>query len=321
MAEFVFTSMDKEQSKLSLAIFGPSGSGKTVAALKMAKGIQAQLYPKENLKDIGLYIDTERRSSTKVAGRTIDGELLEPMELYSFEPPFDIMKLAEVIDFAVNVKKKKIIVIDSYTAFWSGVEGILDRVATLDVELGSSKKMYGAWSEKEIVHKKNVLKNLMSNMNAHIICCFRAKTDYVLEPNAKGKMQPRAVGTKEDMQQDVRYEFDAVISIDKETHCAEIVKDRVGFLEMRATSPRHEKPLSIDDGKELARIVNEGIPLEEVAERKMKTMIAFVLDEKLHKSTKVKIFEQKLGFELTEENMRTKLGYERILKLVQALQN
>lgn len=317
--KFIFEPMDKTQSKLSVAVYGPSGSGKTVSALKLAKGIKEQLYPDESLEDIGLYIDTERRSSTKVVGRSIGGEVLDPLELYVFEPPFDINKLADLIDYAVNVKHKKIIVIDSYTAFWSGVDGILDRVAELDVELGTAKKAYGAWSEKEIVKKKNILKNLMTNTQAHLIICFRAKTEYVLEPNAKGKMAPRPVGLKEDMQQDVRYEFDAVISIDKDTHEAEIVKDRIGFYEIRETSDNPTGPLTIEDGKCLARLASEGLSLEEIVERKTNTMVKFILDAKSHNSGIVKALETKLKVEFTEDVVK-KFSYDNLIKIVKALQ-
>lgn len=319
MEDFEFETMDKTQSKLSVAVYGPSGSGKTVAALKLAKGIQQQLYPNEKLSDIGLYIDTERRSSTKVVGRNIGGEVLEPLELYVFEPPFDIYKLADLIDFAVTVKHKKIIVIDSYTAFWSGVDGILDRVAELDVELGAAKKAYGAWSEKEIVKKKNVLKNLMSNTQAHIIECFRAKTEYVLEPNAKGKMMPRAVGIKEDMQQDVRYEFDAVLSIDKDTHEIEIVKDRIGFFELRETSENPTGPLTVEDGKALARLASEGLSLEELARRKTATMVNYILNAKAHNSGVIKALEAKYKVKFTAEVVN-KLSYDNLCKIVKALQ-
>lgn len=317
--EFTFEKMDKTQSKLSVAVYGPSGSGKTTGALKLAKGIQEQLYPNEKLEDIGLYIDTERRSSTKVVGRSIGGEVLEPLELYVFEPPFDIYKLAELVDYAVNVKHKKIIVIDSYTAFWSGVDGILDRVAELDVELGAAKKAYGAWSEKEIVKKKNILKNLMTNTEAHMIICFRAKTEYVMEMNARGKMAPRAVGLKEDMQQDVRYEFDAVISIDKDTHGAEIVKDRIGFYEIRETSKDPTCPLTIEDGKTLAKLASEGLSLEEVAKRKTATMVDFILKAKSQNSGVIKALETRLKVEFTPEVVK-KMSYDNLCKIVKALQ-
>ena len=315
MEDFEFEKMERTQSKLSVAVYGPSSSGKTTGAIKLAMGIRDELYPGESLTDIGLFIDTERRSSTKSVGRSIGGEVLEALEMYAFEPPFDIYKLAKLVDYAVSVKKKKIIVIDSYTAFWSGVDGILERVAALEVSLGESKKMYGAWSEKEIITKKNVLKNLMTNSGAHIIICFRAKTEYVLEPNFKGKMTPKAVGLKEDMQNDVRYEFDSVLSLDKETHAVEVVKDRIGYSEIRDTSANPEGPLTVEDGKILAKLVSEGISLEEVAERKRKTLTNFVLEAKAQKSSKVKYFEDSKKVELNEAYL-DKLPFETLKKLV-----
>lgn len=318
--EFQFETMDRVQSKLSVAVYGPSGAGKTVALLKLAKGIQKQLYPNESLKDIGLYIDTERRSSTKVAGRSVGGEALEPLELYSFEPPFDIFKLAELIDYAVTQKGKKIIVIDSYTAFWSGMDGILDRAAELEVELGSQKKAYGPWSEKEIIKKKNVLKNIMTNANAHILVGFRAKTEYVMEPNRYGKMAPRAVGLKEDMQQDVRYEFDAVISIDKETHGAEVVKDRIGFMELRAVGDDPNGPLTIKDGMLLAGIAAQGLSLTEVVAEKKKTLVRFISESKANNDPKIGLFEKKKGVAITDDYLES-LSYEQLTLLVKYVKN
>lgn len=300
MAKFVFEEMERAQSKLSVAVYAPSGAGKTTAAIKLAMGIRDQLYPGEDLKKIGLFIDTERRSSTKAVGRRVGGETLEPMELYSFEPPYDITVLADLLNFAVE-RGKKIVVIDSYTAFWSGCQGILEEVADLEVQLGSSKKAYGAWSERSIITKKNILKNLMSNSQLHLIVCMRAKTEYVMELNAKGKLQPKAVGLKEDLQADVRFEFDTVISIDKETHGIEIVKDRIGYEEVRMTSENPEGPITVEDGRVLAKIVSEGLSLTELAERKRVRSISFILDEKRHKSSKVAMFEQAKGIEITQE--------------------
>jgi hypothetical protein len=316
MAEmFEFEEMERSQSKLSVAVYAPSGAGKTTAALKFAMGVRNQLYPGESLKDIGLYIDTERRSSTKAVGRSIGGEVLEPLELYAFEPPFDINKLAKLIEFAVTVKKKKIIVVDSYTAFWSGYEGILERVADLDVKLGDAKKMYGAWSEKEIISKKNVLKNLMTNSGAHMIMCFRAKTEYVMEPNTRGKLQPRAVGLKEDMQADVRYEFDCVFSLDKETHECEVVKDRIGYVEIRDTFESPNAPINVKDGEILARLVSEGLTLEEIAERKIDQRIKHILKAKEQHSSYVTKLEAHYKVEFTEEVLR-KYDYETLTKIV-----
>lgn len=317
MDKFEFEEMVRSQSKLSVAVYGPSGSGKTTAAIKLAMGIRDELYPGEKLSDIGLFIDTERRSSTKAVGRRVGGETLEPLGFYNFEPPFDIYKLIELIEYAV-AKGKKIIVTDSATAFWSGYQGILENVAELDVKLADAKKMYGAWSEKEIIAKKNALKNFMTNPDAHMIVCFRAKTEYVMEANARGKMVPKAVGLKEDMQADVRYEFDTVLSLDKETHEVSVVKDRIGYLEIRETNEHPEAPLTVEDGKLLARLVAEGLSLEEIAARKRQRLISFVLDEKEHKSSKVKMFEDTKSVTITPEYLE-KFTYEQLLTLVKYL--
>lgn len=312
--EFAFEEMERTQSKLSVEIHGPSGSGKTTAALKIAMGIRNQLYKGSSLKDIGLYIDTERRSSTKAVGRSVGGETLESMTLYDFEPPYDIYKLANLIEYAVS-KGKKIIVIDSATAFWSGQEGILERAADLEVSLADAKKMYGAWSEKEIIQKKNLLKQIMTNANAHLIVCCRAKTEYVMEANSRGKLAPKAVGLKEDMQGDVRYEFDVVLSLDRESHNVSVVKDRIGYEEIRLTSENPEAPLTVADGEALAKIVSEGISMEEMLKRKTETLISFILSEKEHKSSKVKLFEEAKKIELTEAFLRSK-NYETLVKIV-----
>ena len=318
MEEFEFEEMERTQLKLSVAVYGPSASGKTTGLIKLAMGIRDLIYPGQSLKDIGLFIDTERRSSTKAVGRSIGGEVLEPLELYVFEPPFDVHKLHKLVDYAVNVKNKKIIVIDSYSAFWSGLEGILENAAALDVKLADSKKMYGAWSEKEIIQKKNVLKNLMTNSNAHMLFVMRAKTEYVLEPNFKGKMTPKAIGLKEDMQGDVRYEFDCVLSLDKDTHEVSIVKDRIGYEELRLTSENPASPLTIEDGRTLAKLAIEGMSLEEIAKRKRDTYIKFILNEKAHKSSKIQMFETSKKTELTESYLQT-LNYELLKKLVDYL--
>lgn len=314
---FEFEEMVRSQSKLSVAVYGPSGSGKTTAAIKLAMGIRDELYPGQKLSDIGLFIDTERRSSTKAVGRRVGGETLEPLGFYSFEPPFDIYKLCKLIEYAV-AQGKTIIVVDSATAFWSGYQGILENVAELDVKLADAKKMYGAWSEKEIIAKKNALKNFMTNSDAHMIVCFRAKTEYVMEANSRGKMVPKAVGLKEDMQADVRYEFDAVLSLDKETHEVNVVKDRIGYMEIRETNEHPEAPLSVEDGKILARLVAEGLTLEEIAARKRNKLVSFVLDEKDHKSSKVKYFEDSKHIELNKEYL-DKLNYDQLLALVKYL--
>ena len=307
--EFEFAEMSKEQSKLSVEVFGPSGSGKTTALLKLAMGIRDKLYPNEALKDICLFVDTENGSASKAVGRSVGGETLESTQHYKFYPPYDVVKLANLVNYAEQ-RGFKILIIDSYTAFWSGQNGILDRAAEIEVELGDKKKLYGPWSEKEIVAKKNLLKNLVMSPKMHVLLGMRAKTEYVIELNKFGKSTPRAVGLKEDMQGDIRYESDLVLSLDLETHNCDIVKDRIGYEEMR----NPETPLTVEDGRILAKIVSEGISPEDVIARKKEGIITFILDEKEHKSTKVGEMEKALKTAFTRE-MLNKLPLEKLVKI------
>jgi hypothetical protein len=139
-----------------------------------------------------------------------------------------------------------------------------------------------------------------------------------MEANARGKMTPKAVGLKEDMQADVRYEFDTVLSLDKETHEVNVVKDRIGYVEIRETNENPAAPITVEDGKLLARLVAEGLSLEEIAARKRNRLISFVLDEKAHKSSKVKYFEDSKSVELSKEYL-DKLSYDQLLALVKYL--
>lgn len=312
--EFELEEMQREASKLSVGVFGPSGSGKTTGLIKLAMGIRDELYPGQKLQDIALFIDTERRSSTKSVGRSIGGEVLENLTLFAFEPPYDIEKLYRLLAYA-QVKGFKIVVIDSLSAFWSGKDGILERASELDVELADKKKAYGAWSEKEIINKKNILKNILTNSDMHILFGMRSKTEYVMEPNRFGKMAPRAIGLKEDMQGDIRYEPDIFISIDKDTHGMTVVKDRLGFEEILMTEKEDIVPISVGTGRTLAKLVSEGISPEELYEKKKDKLISFILDEKAHCSSKVAALEKGQGKELTKE-LLTSLDYEKLTKIV-----
>jgi hypothetical protein len=313
MEEFEFESMTKLESKLSVSIYGPSGSGKTTAAIKLAMGIRDQLYPGQSLEDIALFVDTEKKSSSKIVGRTVGGEAVESMQVYHFEAPYDIYKFASLVEHAVS-KGKKIIVTDSFTHFWSGKDGILENVADLEIQLANSKKLYGAWSEKEIIAKKNVLKGIVSNSKVHLIFCYRAKTEYEVD-KIGGKTSIKVIGVKEDMQGDVPYEHDIVFSLDRDTHEAAIMKDRLGFQEFRMTKENPNSPLASTDGKELARIASEGISLEELAQYKKNKLISFILSEKASKSTKVAMLEESKKIVIDEELLKG-MSHDNLVKIV-----
>lgn len=314
--KFEVETMEKMESKVSVGIYAVSGAGKTTAALKLAKGIQEQLYPKEKLIDIGGYIDTEKKSATKSIGRTVAGEKLEPMKYINFEPPYSLYDLMEAID-ALKNQGCKILVIDSYSHFWSGKSGVLDKASEIEKILSERGKLkqYGAWSEKEIIDLKHILKDIITSSDMHIIFCMRAKTEYEIEPSKSGKTTIRAIGVKPDMQGDVEYEPDLVINIDRQKHTIYPMKDRLGFTEYRLVTPNPDSPITIEDGKELAKLATAGIPLEELNKKKKETLIQFILKEKSVKSSKVKAVEASTKKEFTKESL-SKLSLPQLTKIV-----
>lgn len=309
---FSFESMEKTQSKVSVGIYGPSGGGKTTAAFKIAMGIRDELYPNQKLKDIAIFIDTENKAANKSFGRTVGGELLEDMTIIDFKAPYDIVDLKRCIEFCIS-KGFKIIIIDTYTKFWSGDAGVLDRVAEIDASNATAKKAYGAWSEKEIIQKKSMIKDV-ADSRVHMIYCYRAKTEYLISKNDRGRTVIEAVGVKEDTQADVRYEHDVMLSISKDNWECTVVKDRIGYLELRLTSANPVEPVSVQTGRDLAKIVSQGVSAEEVLNRKREMYINYILDEKSHNSSKVKQLETSLKREMSKELLE-KLEYEKLKKM------
>ena len=84
------------------------------------------------------------------------------------------------------------------------------------------------------------------------------------------------------------------------------------------TNENPEAPITFEDGKLLARLISEGLTLEEIALRKRNKLTAFILDEKRHKSSKIKRFEDSRHLEITAEYLDT-LDYDSILALVKYL--
>lgn len=185
-----FKKASKSQAKLRLALFGASGSGKTYSALSIA----TELAPGRVA-----VIDTEHGSASKYADRFS----FDVLELDEFSPQgyIDAMKAAaESGDYDV-------LVVDSLSHAWSGAGGILEMVDKA-AKRSQSNNTYTAWRDATPEHNKLVEALLASPL--HLIVTMRSKTEYVMEPNEKGKMQPRKIGLAPIQRDGMEYEFDVV---------------------------------------------------------------------------------------------------------------
>lgn len=187
----MFTRATKTQSRLRLALIGPSGSGKTFTALQIASQLGERI----------AVIDTERGSASKYADRFG----FDVCNLDSFDPRQYVTAIKEAEQAGYDV-----LVIDSLSHAWFGSGGALELVDKA-AKKSQSGNSYMAWREVTPLH--NQLVDAMLQSRCHIIVTMRAKTEYVLETDSRGKQVPRKVGMAPIQRDGTEYEFDVVADL------------------------------------------------------------------------------------------------------------
>lgn len=201
-----FKKATKEQAKLRLSLIGPSGSGKTFSALAIATGLGGKI----------ALVDTENHSASKYSGIFA----FDTLALVEFDPQnyIDAIELAE--DNGYNT-----LIIDSLSHAWMGKGGILDIKDAADRR--NPNGGYFNWRDVTPIH--NALVDKMVNCKIHLIVTMRAKTEYVIDKDEKGKNTPRKVGMAPIQRDGLEYEFDVVADMDlnntlvvSKTRCPEL---------------------------------------------------------------------------------------------------
>lgn len=198
---------ERKKAKLRLGLAGPSGSGKTMGALKLAFGLGGKT---------GL-IDTEHGSGDLYAH-------LGDYDVITLEAPFTVAKYLEAIR-AFEAAGYGTIIIDSLSHAWSGDGGLLDKQGKIADKIGNS---YTAW--RTVTPEHNALVDAMLQSDAHIIATMRAKTEYVLETNDKGKQAPKKIGMAPVQRDGMEYEFTVFLDIAID-HTATASKDRTSLFD------------------------------------------------------------------------------------------
>lgn len=221
---FQFHKATKQQSKLRLALIGTSGSGKTFTALNIG----------QHLGEKVAVIDTERGSASKYA----DLFEFDVLELDSFSPLtyVEALKAAEAAGYDV-------IIVDSLSHAWMGKDGALEQVDKV-AKRSESRNSFAAWRDVTPMH--NALVDAMLHSNCHIIATMRAKSEYVLETNERGKQVPRKIGMAPIQRDGLEYEFDVIADMDADNNMI-VSKTRCTAL----TGAVVNKP-----GKDIADVLN-----------------------------------------------------------------
>jgi hypothetical protein len=200
---------ERKKAKLRLGIAAPSGAGKTYSSLLLAFGLGGK---------VGL-IDTEHGSGDLYAH-------LGDYDIISIEAPYTVAKYVEAIR-AFEQAGYSTIIIDSLTHAWAGDGGLLDKQGKM-ADRGTNS--FAAW--RTITPEHNNLVDAMLRSPCHIIATMRAKQEYVLETNDKGKQQPKKVGLAPVQREGMEYEFTVMLDVDMH-HIASASKDRTTLFDGR----------------------------------------------------------------------------------------
>jgi hypothetical protein len=245
---------ERKKAKLRLGIAAPSGAGKTFGALQMAFGLGGK---------VGL-IDTEHGSGDLYAH-------LGDYDIISIEAPYSVSKYTQAIK-AFEEASYSTIIIDSLTHAWAGDGGLLDKQGKL-ADRGTNS--FAAW--RTITPEHNALVDAMLRSPCHIIATMRAKQEYVLETNDKGKQTPKKVGLAPVQREGMEYEFTVMLDIDMH-HVASASKDRTGLFDGQLFK------ISEDTGKTLLNWLETGaeppkMGEDELEERRGEILKAETMDE------------------------------------------
>lgn len=205
-----FAKATKKKSKARVALVGPSGSGKTYTALVMARGLAG---PDGRIA----VIDTERGSASKYAG---DVENFDALDLDHHAP-------AEYVEAIKDAAREgyDVLVIDSLSHAWNGRGGALEMVD--NAAKRTQGNSFAGW--RDVTPQHNALVDAILAFPGHVIVTMRAKTEYVMEADKRGKMTPRKVGMAPIQRDGVEYEFDVVGDMDFD-HNLVISKSRCSAL-------------------------------------------------------------------------------------------
>ena len=186
-----FQKATKKQARLRLALIGPSGSGKTYTALRTATALGKRV----------AVIDSERGSASKYAS-LFD---FDTMDLEHFAPKSYVAAINEAEKAGYDV-----LVIDSLSHAWMGKGGALEMVDAAAARNRGDK--FSGW--RDVTPEHNALVDALVRCKCHVVVTMRAKTEYVMEKDERGKTSIKKMGLAPVQRDGVEYEFDVVGDMD-----------------------------------------------------------------------------------------------------------
>ncbi|MEV7157013.1 AAA family ATPase [Streptomyces sp. NPDC014983] len=190
-SQFRFTPAVKPQTFGRIALSGPSGSGKTPVALKIAAALGGR---------IGV-IETAHGQAAQYADE-VEFEVCPPLTFCSPE-----VLVAALADCAA--RGYDVVVIDSFSLFWSGTGGVRDQADDASQGAGDSK---AGW--REVRPRERRMMDALFSYPGHVIVTLRSKTHYVPETDEQGRTFIRRLGGKPEARDGIEYEFQVTAALE-----------------------------------------------------------------------------------------------------------
>jgi hypothetical protein len=214
----LFTPARREQMSLRMAIQGPSGAGKTFTAMTIMRGLVGE-------GGTFAVVDTEKRAREYAVLNDTDPETDSTFRFGHLSPKTaDPEQLSGYLKDAARAGYGGII-IDSFTHFWSGLGGALDRV-------DRARDKRAGWGEYRPIEAE--MMDALLTYPGHVIVTMRVKTEYVTETNDKGRTVTKKLGLKADQRDSVDYEFSVIGEMDMDhtltitkTTCQDLVDKQI----------------------------------------------------------------------------------------------
>lgn len=204
-----FQTVTRQQCKASIMLEGLAGRGKSGTALLIARALASDWNK--------VYcIDTENNSLNLFTDiPASSGDTFKDFKTVNLEPEdgYKPSNYLELRDMAIKAGAE-VVIEDSISHAWQYEGGILTLVSNFAAKNPKGDK-YAAWRDETIAHEKNLLLSLLRSNQCHVITTVRVKEKFVPETDDAGKMRIKSIGEQQIMQDDVKYEPDLVLHLER----------------------------------------------------------------------------------------------------------
>ncbi len=219
---FTASEATRESILLRAALCGPTGSGKTKTGLILA----TRMVERMGLGPV-FVIDSENRSALRYAysPRSKQGYRFKhvPMPEDDYSPA----AYTAALEFCES-QGAGVILIDSLSHAWNGINGVLEQVDQVTERSRSKNSFSEGWKAMTPVHNRLIQRILGSS--AHVFWTMRAKVDWIVGENDRGKLEPRKVGLAPIQREGVDYEPDLFFDMSAPDNTLVVSKSRCDRL-------------------------------------------------------------------------------------------